>query len=198
MLEEFVNYIQKIFPSIDPYVQDKTKNAIKLFHKSEDKLCWFNSTPYEYLAQGDIVDNIPFYNVDKNGNLRVFRTKGILISNTCSASREETIIFAPLLKIESLNLKNLNDIKKNLYYRLMYIPTTKYQDFVIDFSIMSSFNREFINNKIKEGKIKKEVSLNQMGYYLFIAKLTIWFMRPEDSSVQVDRKENFYNSNVDK
>lgn len=195
MLDEFVNYIQKIFPSIDPYVQKQTKDAIKYFHMSEDKLCWFNSTPYEYLAQGDILDNIPFYRIDKKGEFNILKTKGILISNTCSASRDESIVLAPLLRIKDLNLKNLNEVKNNLYYRLMYIPSTKYQDFVIDFSLMNSFNRNLINNKIKENKIIKEVSLNQMGYYLFIAKLTICFMRPEDSGVQVNRKDNFYNVN---
>lgn len=195
MLEEFIDYIQKIFPSIDPYIQEKTKNAIKIFHISEDKLCWLNSTPYEYLAQGDILDNIPFFKINRQGSIEVFKTKGILLSNTCSASRDESIVFAPLLNLKKLGLNNINDVKKNLYYRLMYIPTTRYQEFVIDFSLMNTFNREFINDRIKKNEIVKEVSLNQMGYYLLIAKLTICFMRPEDSTVQLTRRDNFYNIN---
>ena len=191
MLNEFINFTQSLFPSISPYTKEQTKEAIKQFKLSgRTELKLLNSTAYDFLAQGDILDGIPFIRIGNNGNITAQRGKGMIISNTCSADHDDEIIIAPLLKIESLNLKRSNIIN-NLHYRLFYLPDSKYEDFVVDFSLMNTFNKNVLNKQIEDGKIKKESSLNQFGFYLLIAKLTICFMRPEDEEVQEDRRKNY-------
>ncbi len=159
MLDEFIDFTQSLFPSISPYVKDKTKAAIKQFKLNGKKLNLFNYKAYDYLTQGDIFDGIP-------------------------------IVIAPLLNIDSLGLKK-SDVVNNLHYRLLYLPDEKYENYVVDFSLINTFNKSILNRMIEQGKVVKESSLNQFGFYLFLCKLTTCFMRPEDEEVQADRRKNY-------
>lgn len=196
MLNEFINLVQSLFPSIDPYVEEQTKKAIEQFELSGRRLKLFNYKVYDFLAQGDILNGIPFTRIESDGNILAQKGKGMIISNTCSADHDDEIVIAPLLNITSLKLDRKN-IEKNLYYRLLYLPDTdeQYKDFVVDFSLINTFNKNLLNNLIKEKKVIKEVSLNQFGFYLFLCKLTICFMRPENQEVQEDRRNNYIKHN---
>lgn len=190
MLNEFIDFAQSLFPSIDPYVKDKTKAAIRQFELSGKRLELFNREAYDYLAQGDIFDGIPFTRLEEDGSISAYKGKGMLISNTCSADHDDEIVLAPLLNIERLGL-NKTDIVNNLHYRLFYLPDKRYEDYAVDFSLMNTFNKTMLNTMIKQKKAIKETSLNQYGFYLFLCKLTVCFMRPEDEGVQESRRENF-------
>ena len=65
MLDEFIEFTQSLFPSISPYVKDKTKEAIKQFELKGKKLNLFNYKAYDYLTQGDIFDGVPFPGLKK-------------------------------------------------------------------------------------------------------------------------------------
>lgn len=190
MLNEFVDFTQSLFPSISPYVKEKTKEAIKQFQLSGKKLNLFNNNAYDFLAQGDILSGIPFTRLNSDGKISTYVGKGIILSNTCSADHDDDIVIAPLLPIDDLGLEK-TDIVNNLHYKFLYFPDARYEKFVIDFSLMNTFNKNVLNTLTEGGKVHKEASLNQFGYYLFICKLTICFMRPEDEDVQRDRRENY-------
>lgn len=190
MLNEFIDFTQSLFPSISPYVKAQTQDAIRQFALSGRKINLMNYKTYDFLAQGDILEGIPFTRLDGNGNLAAQRGKGMLISNTCSADHDDEIVIAPFLRIEDLGLDK-RDIVNNLHYRLFYLPDPRYEEMVVDFSLMNTFNKNALNHQMEVGKIKKEASLNQLGFYLLIAKLTICFMRPEDEKVQANRRENY-------
>lgn len=193
MLDEFIEFTQSLFPSISPYVKDKTKEAIKQFEVKGKKLNLFNYKAYDYLTQGDIFDGVPFSRIEEDGNISVYRGKGMLISNTCSADHDDEIVIAPLLEIDSLGL-NKTDIVNNLHYRLLYLPDERYENYVVDFSLINTFNKDVLNRMIEQKRTVKETSLNQFGFYLFLCKLTICFMRPEDEDVQADRRKNYIQS----
>lgn len=190
MLNEFIDFTQSLFPSISPYVKEQTKESMKQFRLTGKKLNLFNYKPYDFLAQGDILDGIPFTRIGSDGNISLNKGKGMILSNTCSADHDDDIIIAPLIEIDELGL-NKTDIVNNLHFRLMYLPDCKYEKYVIDFSLMNNFNKNVLNKLISEGKVIKETSLNQFGFYLLLCKLTICFMRPEDEAVQQDRRDNF-------
>lgn len=190
MLDEFIDFTQSLFPSISPYVKDQTKSAIRQFELSGKKLNLFNYKAYDFLAQGDILNRIPFTRLEDDGNILAYIGKGMIISNTCSADHDDEIVIAPLLHIDSLGL-NRADIVNNLYYKLLYLPDERYENFVVDFSLMNTFNKNVLNNMINQKRVVKETSLNQFGFYLFLCKLTICFMRPEDEDVQKDRRKNY-------
>ena len=44
---------------------------------------------------------------------------------------------------------------------------------------------------IEADKIKRIGSLNQLGYYLFIIKLTVYLMRKEDNDTLTERNVGF-------
>lgn len=190
MLDEFIDFTQSLFPSISPYVKDKTKAAIKQFKLNGKKLNLFNYKAYDYLTQGDIFDGIPFTRIEEDGTISAYKGKGMLISNTRSADHDDDIVIAPLLNIDSLGLKK-SDVVNNLHYRLLYLPDEKYENYVVDFSLINTFNKSILNRMIEQGKVVKESSLNQFGFYLFLCKLTTCFMRPEDEEVQADRRKNY-------
>ena len=73
----------------------------------------------------------------------------------------------------------------------MYIPTIGMEDKYICFDYMTSINKDLILENIKNGKIHRNASLNQIGYYLLIIKLTVNFMRKEDSGTLEERNNDF-------
>jgi len=190
MMQEFINFVQELFPSISPYTKEKIKDALKQFYISGKTLNCFMLHPLNELCQGDIVEDLPFSRYDINGNRSIFKTKGILLSNSCDAENDDTIVFAPLLPIDKINLgkNSIDNITKNLNYRLLYFPDHMFKDYVIDLSLLNSYNKHMIVNAISDGKIKRVASLSQFGYYLFLCKLTVHFFRPEDTGVQELRK----------
>lgn len=193
MLDEFIEFTQALFPAISPYVKAQTKEAVRQFERTGKKLYFFTYKPYDFLAQGDILDGIPFTRIGSDGNISAQVAKGMIISNTCSADHDNEIVLAPLMNISQLGLEK-TDIIKNLHYRLLYFPDERYEDYVVDFSLMNTFNKNVLNKMIQQKKVIKEASLNQFGFYLFLCKLTICFMRPEDEEVQADRRKNYKES----
>ena len=71
MLDEFVNYVQELFPSISPYVKIQTEQAIRQFKLSGRTLNLLNDEPYDYLTQGDILSNVPFIKTEENGGKKL-------------------------------------------------------------------------------------------------------------------------------
>lgn len=80
-----------------------------------------------------------------------------------------------------------NAIKSNLIYRFLYFPDNGLSDYFIDLSWINSYPRFAILERQREGIINKIGSLNNFGYYLFLSKLTVHLMRPEDVIVQQER-----------
>ncbi|MEC0244717.1 hypothetical protein P4H65_02645 [Paenibacillus chitinolyticus] len=185
MIQEFVDLVEQLFPSISPYVKDRVNDAIKQFDTSGQKSDFFMFKSLDHLAQGDIFDNIPFFKIDpKTNELFDIRKKGILLSNTCDASRDEEILFAPLIRLDDITSVDINQIKKNLIYQFLYLPDKNLHEYCIDLSWINNLPRSLILKALQQEKISKIGSLNRMGYYLFLAKITVHLMRPEDSEVQ--------------
>jgi len=190
MINDFIDFVHELFPSISPYAKDKVKDALKQFSVSGKKMNCFMFKSFEDLCQGDIIETLPFTKYDEEGNTLIYKTKGILLSNSCDAENDSTVVFAPLIPISeiSLDANKINNITKNLNFRLLYFPDPKLADFVVDLSLLNSYNKNLIVNSINNGKLNKVVSLSQFGYYLFLCKLTVHFLRPEDTGLQALRK----------
>lgn len=69
----------------------------------------------------------------------------------------------------------------------MYIQDGILSDCYIDFEIMNTFNKNLIMSGIESGKHPRIASLNQLGYYFFIVKLTVYLMRKEDAGTLNNR-----------
>ena len=188
---KFVDYVKTIFPNIDPYIESETKKSLLQF-KETGKSCGYSTTYiFDYLSQGDIIEGIPFSRISADGSISAFRGKGIVLSNTCSCDHDDSILVAPFIDISKYG-KDRSTIKDNLNYKLMYLP--EYKDLVIDFSLSNAINKNLIKNQIESGAMRKERTLNVIGFYLLIAKLTVCFLRPENAEVQSVRKDKYYSS----
>ncbi|ASA20967.1 hypothetical protein [Paenibacillus donghaensis] len=186
MINDFVDFVHELFPSISPYAKDNVKESIRQFEQSGKIQDYLLSQPLPHLAQGDIIEKFTFIKFDEHGNERNVQARGILLSNTCSAERDEQLLFAPLLPLADLDV-NREKVQNNLNYRLLYIPDPGLIDYAVDFSIINSYPRKLIESSLQSERLRKSASLNKYGYYLFIAKLTVHLMRPEDTGVQHNR-----------
>lgn len=186
MIEDFISFVKRIFPSIDPYEAERVKSAVRQFEETGRTYKCFTSKPFQYLAQGDIIDELPFTMLDDNARMGKYRSKGLILSNTCDLENDDNIICAPLLPISSIDLPR-DTIEKNVVYNIIFFPDHRFSDYIVDLSLINTFPKSVINKAIEKEEIKKIASLSDFGYYLFLSKLTIHFMRPEDVEVQSER-----------
>lgn len=189
MIKEFIDFTCELIPCITPYTKQSIKDAIRQFEREDKNFITTMEKTLDFLAQGDIVENIPFYRFNSNGKLEFLKGKGIILSNTCDCDRDKDILIAPFVDMSTLE-KDRTALYSNQSYGHFYIPDVRVENQVVDFSLSCNFNREVILEGIKRGKILKRYSLNKYGYYLMLCKITIYLMRPEDLEVQEKRMEN--------
>ena len=101
--------------------------------------------------------------------------------NSGKAQRKE------VLKSVKVEQKDLTSIKRNRTFRLFYIPDPETKDLLIDFSLLTTLSRTTFQSLLQKGMVHRVAALSQIGYYMFICKLTVFFMRPEDAQVNKDR-----------
>lgn len=190
-LKEFIDFVDSVLPSVDPNAKDKAKAAIEQF-KVEGKYFEFLAPKnLPELSQGDIISEIYFTYFDSNGNQQKYKAYGMIISTSCHIDQKEIINVVPILPLSYLKAdKNKeNEIKKNKVFDYMYLPDNIMHDKFVDFSKVCTYEKKLIFNGIKAGKIKRIASLSQIGFYLFILKLTVFLMRKEDDDTMQKRIE---------
>lgn len=188
MIPEFIEFCKQLFPSIDPYTKEQAKEAMRQFEGLEEPVLTRANNNSD-LLQGDIFSEIPFYYVDDDGELSIIFRKAQLLSNTCDATRDEHLLFAALHPLEDLenNQSMRANIVRNKRYSAFYLPDRILQNEYIDFELINTMSRTTFNKLLEEQKVHKIASLTLVGYYMFICKLTVFFMRPEDEETNNGR-----------
>ena len=188
MIPEFIDFCKELFPSIDPYTKEQAKQAMKQFESIEGPVLCRPCGAFD-LLQGDIFSEIPFFYTDENGEMKVIRRKAQLLSNTCDASRDELLLFAAVHPLSDIhdNDSMISNIVRNKRYSAFYLPDRILKDDYVDFELINSMSRETFLRLYQEQKVKRIASLTMVGYYMFICKLTVFFMRPEDTELNSDR-----------
>lgn len=181
MILEFVDFCEELFPSISPYTAKTAKRALSQF-KEIYGIHRYTTLPLDKLSQGDIFSEIWFPHFEADGSLRATKTKVQLISNTCDSQRDDSLIFAAVREIKDYSDKkeDIWELKQNLNYKFMFIPGKETEELYVDLSVMHAIPRIFLNLWLERGSVKKIASLSRLGFYMFICKLTVFFMRPED------------------
>jgi len=183
MLEEYIDFVTSLFPCISPYIQEKAKESIRQFYTLHTEFPCFTPNLIPDLNQGDIVSTLPFRRYDNEGDEKDYLTDGLIISNSCDIENDEQILIAPFFPISELGFDR-KTLKKNVYFSLLFFPDNRFSNHVTDLSLFSPFQKKIIKNKLADGTITKKLSLNQVGYYLLISKITVHLLRPEDKTVQ--------------
>jgi len=189
--QSFIDFVHDIFPSINPYTSEQVKNSIDQFYRTGADVKYFTEKRLGFLSQGDIISHVRFLRTDENGVIGKLDTMGMVISNTCDIENDDSIVVAPLVQIDQLDLSesDLSNLKRNRIYRFIFIPENIFTDFVVDLSRVTTFNKAYIEKSIDENRAEYVASLNQLGYYFFLCKIAIHFLRPEDTTVQNKRFE---------
>lgn len=186
MLNEFIDFVDSVLPSVSPDVKNRAKAAIEQFEIEGKQIHFLQSGILDQLSQGDIISKIPFSYFDENGQQALFTANGMIISTSCHIDNKDTLVIVPVLPIESFE-GQIDQLKKNKIYDYMYIEEGDLSEQYINFEFMNTYDSDLIIHGIKESKISKLYSLNLLGYYFFIVKLTIYLMRKEDSETQKER-----------
>lgn len=186
MLNEFIDFAESVLPSVSPDFRDGAKNAISQFEKTGEQIKYLMHKPLEKFSQGDILLDLPFSLYDENGKIKQYKANAMILSTSCNIDRKKYLLFVPLLPI-SIFSGNKKDLFSNQIFDYMYLNEGLLKDYFIDFSRFCTYDRNLIMNVIESGKIKRVASLNQIGYYFLIVKLTVFLMRKEDDITLGDR-----------
>jgi 3'-phosphoadenosine 5'-phosphosulfate sulfotransferase (PAPS reductase)/FAD synthetase len=186
MLGPYIDFVASLFPCISPYTQENAKNALSQFYSNGKKFQCFTSVKFDGICQGDIVSSLPFEITDDDGEIYEHKGPALIISNSCDIENDKQFLAAPLFRIEELDVDEYT-LKNNMYYRLLYFPDEIYRDFIFDLGLIQPFSTPAFDNALKEGRIRILHSLNTVGYYLLISKITVHLLRPEDVGVQTLR-----------
>ena len=189
MIPEFIEFCKELFPSINPYTRDQAKRAMEQFENLYGNPKLVTHPKDGELYQGDIYTEIPFLYINEFGEQTCIMRTAQLLTNTCDAVRDDNLIFAAIHPCEefSKEQKDLTSIKRNRTFRLFYIPDPETKDLLIDFSLLTTLSRTTFQSLLQKGMVHRVAALSQIGYYMFICKLTVFFMRPEDAQVNKDR-----------
>jgi len=187
MLAEFIEYVDSILPSVSPDFRDGAKKAILQFEKEGHCLNYLSASPLDELSQGDIISNVPFIYFEEDGNQTIFKADAMVISTSCHIDQKNKMVLAPILPLEQFDGRKY-DLQKNTIFDYMYIPDSKMADKFVAFSILNTYSKELIMEGLKRQKIQRIASLNQLGYYFFIIKLSVYLMRKEDEETLAKRK----------
>lgn len=190
MLKEFIEFVESVLPSVSPDLRDSAKEAILQFEQTGEQLKYMMLSPLEQLSQGDILSKVPFSYFEDTGEQKTFVADALVLSTSCHIEQKERIVLVPVFSLEGFD-GNILDLKKNTIFDYMYIPDAILSDKFIDFEYMNTYSKKLIMGAIEADKIKRIGSLNQLGYYLFIVKLTVYLMRKEDSDTLTERNIGF-------
>ncbi|WP_155828024.1 hypothetical protein [Butyrivibrio sp. VCB2006] len=177
-------------PSVDPDFRDGAKNAIRQFEKDGEQLKYMMLTPLGELSQGDILSSVPFSFFDDDGTQKIFVSDAMVISTSCHIDNKDKLTLAPVLPIDKFT-GPISELKSNCIFDYMYIPDGVMSDKFVSFELINSYSKALIFEGLNSNKIQRIGSLNQLGYYFFVVKLTVFFMKLEDNETLTARGVGF-------
>ncbi len=188
MMQEFIDFVDEVYPSLAYDVKEKAKMAVRDFEEMNCPNAFLMWDNLGELSQGDVLSEIPFCYFDEEGQQKMFKAKAMVLSMSCDIENNDMILLAPVLRLADYEA-DVSSIVHNRTLTYLYYPDDRLKDYYIDFSYASTFRSSFIQELLNDKKLSKIASLNQVGYYMFLCKLSIFFTRREDPQTQQDRKK---------
>lgn len=182
--------LSEVFEKQLPYylTQERKEGLIKELNSFPDNINYYlNKYFYQNdILQGDIFADMEIY---KYNDSKKIKTHGIILSNSCDISedneryKEVFVTFCPIISLEKFKLiiekqgKNFSsiesDIKNQKITDIFYLPkeTSLPTDHIALLNQAVSIPYTLINKK------QKKISLSQVGFYMFLFKLSIHYCR---------------------
>jgi len=140
--------------------------------------------PVAQIAQGDILELIPFLEFSPEGRANNFDAPGMIVTSSCDLDRKDNVVLCPCFpKEKTARLSGHNDIISNLNYQFFYTGI-----WTVDLSRPIALPRKLLLKRIKEGQIIRSHSLTQAGWYLFITKFSLLYFRTDDQDTMSSRQ----------
>ena len=177
------------FPAVDRVGVQKALAEIKRRGLKDSHLFGFHedSDPW----QGDVIGPFRFWSTDETGAQVAWEGPGMLLSSTCDAQQAEECLLAacfPAKELASDLQENDQALKSNSITDWFFLPEVpSLGDCVITLSQVSTINTEYLNEGLKSGRLERKGRLSTLGYYVFLAKLSVHFLRPEAADVPRDQ-----------
>jgi hypothetical protein len=154
---------------------------------------FYRTVNEEVLFQGDVI-KLPYKLKRKVG-----ADHALLLSNTCdmTRTREQRVMVIPLRPFPD---PSAIPVAKRPRYQSLYDTVVKYKNTTYvylppvpnnpplssfdamfgAFSEAVSLDSEAVNDLVSGANSKRLVSLNQIGHYIFMIKIAVHFLRPDD------------------
>jgi len=107
---------------------------------------------------------------------------GLSPAPRAARSAGQGFLLSDLTASPSSELRALaREVSSNTINNMLFLPSCpEIGDIVFDLSSVGSFSSRFVANGLGAGSLRRYASLSQLGYYMFLAKLTVHFFRPEN------------------
>ncbi len=188
-LGELIKLFNEAFPILPGSPLREPDQSLRQFYAEESGTIQMIRNPLPIWAQGDILDPIPFISWSEEGEPVFFNAPGMIMNSTCDLDRKENIVLCPCIMLTDLKqLSAYKDIPKNTVFDFLFLGKCLTGDeWVVDLSHPTTLPRQRIEKRIEEDDVSRKHSLTDKGWYLFITKFAIKYLRPDDSETMVQR-----------
>lgn len=185
--------VEDIKENIPYYLSQEAKEGlVKALKDFPEGMNYYTTTYPNELLQGDGWNSLDVINIKTTEKKSI---KGIILSNSCDISSQNArdiparIVFAPIFPLYQYQniLENngidqakisskISSIKKQQVTSLFYLPKGGYleSDYIASLDDLHSLPAQNFCEKINK---KKQFTLSQAGFYIFLFKLSIHFCR---------------------
>lgn len=188
-LGDLAQLFHKAFPILPSSPLGDPEQSLRQFYAEEVGVIQVIRDPLPLWAQGDILEPIPFINWSEQGEPVSFKAPGMIMNSSCDLDRKEHIVICPCLMLSELSqLSAYKDISKNIVFDFLFIGQCLTGDeWVVDLSHPVTLPRQRIEQRIEDGDVLRKHSLTAIGWYLFITKFAIKYLRSDDLSTMNQR-----------
>jgi hypothetical protein len=182
-------YFDEAFPILPGSSPREPEQALDQFYNEQIGVIQAVRDPLPEWSQGDIIDPIPFIDWSDEGEPMYFNAPGMIVNSSCDLDRKENIVICPCLMLSDLKgLRAYNDISKNTVFDFLFIgKCINGDEWAVDLSRLMTLPRKRILAKINEGSIGRKHSLTDKGWYLFITKFAMKYLRSDDPETMGQR-----------
>ncbi len=186
--------IENIQEHIPYYLTKEAKDGlIKALKDFPEKMNYYAANHQNELLQGDGWSGLDIISLETTEKKSI---KGIILSNSCDISNENIrdipahIVFAPIIPLASYENKlrtlskittdkiesKINSIKQQRITSLFYLPKGGYLDseYIAVLDDLHTITVPYFHKRTDKQKL---FTLSQVGFYIFLFKLSIHFCR---------------------
>jgi hypothetical protein len=181
----FAEFVQSLFPGVNP---ETAKQCIQdLTNDPPEPRELFALTLPNDIYQGDMLEPVDFLGYGADGGYVESSLVGMLMSHSCDMAEDQKVIFAACHPADRYHAHSAwGQIRRNRFYELMYlagVPTKG--DVIVDLATVQTVPTSRIRDQLAENNLTRISSFTPIGYYFFVAKLTVHFLRArEDDEVR--------------